>query len=89
MNSAILRLRKGLRQYFGPGAECCVHSLLYQGGHVAVDLIRLDTLIQQRNPDYGEVEPLRAFIAWKYGEEAAVFVEYWITGEPTTKEQAA
>ncbi len=89
MDSAINRLRQGLRRHFGPGADCCVHSQLYQIGHVAVDLIRLDLLLQERNPDYQEDESLRDFIAWKYGEEAAEFVAHWITGEPVIEEKAA
>jgi hypothetical protein len=89
MDSPITQLRKGLRRYFGPGSECCVHSQLYQIGHVAVDLIRLDILLQERNSDYQEDESLRDFIAWKYGEEAAAFVVHWITGEPATEKQEA
>jgi hypothetical protein len=87
MDSPITQLRKGLRRYFGPGAECCVHSQLYQIGHVAVDLIRLDILLQERNPDYQEDESLRDFIARKYGEGAAAFVAHWIKGEPTEETQ--
>lgn len=89
MDGAINRLRQGLRRHFGAGADCCVHAQLYQIGHVAVDLIRLDLLLQERNPEYQEDESLRDFIAWKYGEEAAEFVEHWIVGEPATEEQAA
>jgi hypothetical protein len=89
MDGAINRLRQGLRQHFGPGADCCVHAQLYQIGHVAVDLIRLDLLLQDRNPEYQEDESLRDFIAWKYGDEAAEFVAHWITGEPATEKQEA
>ena len=89
MDSAITRLRQGLRRHFGPGSDCCVHSQLYQIGHVAVDLIMLDIWIQQRNPEYQEDESLRDFIAWKYGEEAAAFVGHWITGEPQEIQEAA
>ncbi len=89
MDTPIVRLRQGLRRHFGPGADCCVHAQLYQIGHVAVDLIRLDLLLQERNPEYQEDESLRDFIAWKFGDEAAEFVAYWITGEPATEKQEA
>jgi hypothetical protein len=81
MDSAIIRLRQGLRRHFGPGAECCVDSLLFLTGYVTIDIIRLDTWIQQRNPEYQEDEPLREFVAWRYGASAVVFIEYWIRGE--------
>ena len=89
MDSSLNRLRQGLRQHFGAGADCCVHAQLYQIGQVAVDLIRLDLLLQDRNSEYQEDESLRDFIAWKYGDEAAAFVEHWITGEPAEKQEAA
>ena len=81
MDSAILRLRKGLRSHFGPGAAGFVDVFLWQIGQVAVDILRLDNWLQQRNPDYVDTDSMRLFIRRKFGDQAERFVEYWITGE--------
>ena len=91
MDSAIIRLRQGLRRHFGPGAECCVDSVLYLAGYVCVDIISLDTWMQQRNSDYQEDESMQEFIVCRYGDETALFVEHWIKGEhlEETQQEAA
>ena len=82
VDSAILRLRKGLRDHFGPGAAVFVDVFLWQIGLVAVDLLRLDNWLQQRNPDYVDGDSMRLFIRRKFGAKAERFVEYWNKGEP-------
>ena len=81
MDSAILRLRQGLRSHFGPGAAIFVDVFLWQVGLVAIDILRLDNWLQQRNPDYRDDESMRLFIRRKFGDQAERFVEYWIKGE--------
>lgn len=81
MDNPLIRLRKGLRLHFGPGAECCVDSCLYLAGYVCLDIIRLDMWLHRRNLEYLEDESLNDFINRAYGEQAELFVEHWITGE--------
>ncbi len=78
---SMTRLRHGLHKHFGPGAAAFVDPVLWQFGMVAVDLLRLDYWLVQRNPDYGD-ESMCGFIERKFGPEAERFVRYWITGEP-------
>lgn len=79
--SALLRLRDGLKQHFGPGAAVFVDPFLWLIGHVCVDVVRLDNWLMRRNPDYRDNESMRCFIRRKYGRRAERFVEYWLKGE--------
>jgi hypothetical protein len=84
---SILRLRQGLHRHFGPGAAAFVDPFLWAAGQVAVDLLRLDYWLQQRNPDYGRQDSMCGFIRRKYGPKAAQFVRYWISGEPRQQQE--
>jgi hypothetical protein len=86
VDSPILRLRQGLHAHFGPGAAVFVDVFLWQVGLVAVDIIRLDSWLQQRNPDYIDGDSMRLFIRRKFGEKAELFVEYWIKGESRSQD---
>ena len=79
--SALLRLRDGLKQHFGPGAAVFTDPFLWLLGCVCVDVVRLENWLMQRNPDYGKDESMRLFIRRKYGRSAERFVEYWLKGE--------
>jgi hypothetical protein len=76
----LTRLRRGLRQHFGPGAVVFVDPVLWMTGLVAVDLLRLDDWLHCQHPDYTD-ESTREFIRRKYGSKAERFVESWIRGE--------
>ena len=77
---SMLRLRQGLHRHFGSGAAVFVDPLLWLVGLVAVDIVRLDCWLQERNPDYSDGESMRGFIRRKYGEKTERFVEHWIAG---------
>ena len=79
--SAVLRLRNGLKQHFGPGAAVFVDPFLWLIGHVCADIVRLDNWLMRRNPDYREDESMRLFIRRKYGRKAERFVACWLKGE--------
>ena len=81
---SIMRLRAGLYRHFGPGAAVFVDPVLWLSGCVAVDLLRLDYWLQQRNPDYGDNESMSGFIRRRYSQKAEAFVKHWIKGEPRT-----
>jgi hypothetical protein len=89
---AMTRLRQGLHKHFGPGAAVFVDPVMWMAGLVAVDLLRLDSWLQKRNPDYGDDDSMRGFIRRQYGEQAEHFVEHWIQGEalnPNVSSQGA
>lgn len=79
---ALSRLRQGLHKHFDPGAAVFVDPFLWMAGLVAVDLLRLDSWLQNCNQDYSDNESMSGFIRRKYGEKAERFVKYWIKGEP-------
>jgi hypothetical protein len=81
----LIRLREGLKTHFEPEAALFVDPFLWLVGHTCVDLLRLDSWLQKRNPDYRENESMRGFIRRRYGEKAERFVEYWIKGEPRSE----
>ena len=74
---ALLRLRRGLKDHFGPGAAVFVDPLLWLIGCVSVDIVRLDEWLMRRNPDYGEDESMSDFIRRKYGQKAERFVKHF------------
>ena len=80
---ALLRLRTGLKTYFGPEAAVFVDPSLWLIGCVCVDIVRLDNWLMRRNPDYADNESMSDFIRRKYGQNAERFVAHWLKGEPT------
>ena len=79
-DSPLLRLRAGLKRHFGRGVAGFVDPVLWMGGWVCLDFIRLEKWFTERNL-CRDGESIRSAVRRKYGRDAECFLMRWIDGE--------